>query len=291
MLTRWTILLTAAAILFAASPTSAVAEDPARLSVGQRFELSQHYSTSESGTDGTSASSNGSSAIEESVIAIGPDGIELEYDLPAGVTEKERSREWMFPARVLRRKDGTVALLNREALEGRLDSWLERAKWTREACGRWIFTWSAFKIECDPEAVLKSIESFDPGSAPLTDGSSSLVAMADAAVILRASGDTKGSLTFRGITEVAPDIVRRSRAEGDVVVGEIMGEPITLAEALAKREQESISGSIQVIFQTSSEGLPFRKETVTQLTTTSETGSTTETRTEIVERRPLARGA
>lgn len=124
------------------------------MAVGHQWELVRSYETEQIGSDGSSSNSSGTDACAERVVAIRPEGIELEYDIAPDADEEERQRQWSLPARVLRLPDGSLRLLNRGELEARLDDWLKRANWNRDMCGKWIFTWNAFRIECDPESGL-----------------------------------------------------------------------------------------------------------------------------------------
>jgi len=85
----------------------------------------------------------------------------LEYDLPDDSTEQDRSKVWELPARIKMMLDGSITLLNVKELEQRNANWLKKANWTKEICGQWIFTWNAFKIECEPQAALEVIENYD----------------------------------------------------------------------------------------------------------------------------------
>lgn len=89
---------------------------------------------------------------------------------------------------------------------------------------------------------------------------------------------------------VDPNVVRRSRAESDVAIGEIMKKPVTLDAALLKRTLETISGTISVAFETDSAGNVRRRTTVTKLDTNGPNGqSETENVTVTLERRPMTR--
>ncbi len=105
--------------------------------VGEEFELSKSYETSQQTSDGSSSgSSSGRDVILERVTAVRETGLELEYDLPKAATAEDRARSWQFPARVFKPLKGPIQLLNGQELETRLEGWLKAAKWTREMCGR-----------------------------------------------------------------------------------------------------------------------------------------------------------
>jgi hypothetical protein len=102
--------------------------------------------------------------------------------------------------------------------------------------------------------------------------------------------DGQDGATFSVELPIDPDVVRRGRAESDVVVGEILQKPVTLEAALQKRAKEVISGSISVTFETDPVGSVRRRTKVTKLNiTTPEGPSETDTVTETLERRRISR--
>ncbi len=253
---------------------------------GQEYEIRKSYETSESRSDGGSGSSQGTDTLLERVIDVRADGIELEFDLPKDATAQERSREWKFPARVFKPSKGPLQLLNRPELEARLARWLEAAKWTRAICGRWIFTWNAFRIDCEPQTVIDVVESYDLTLAELRDGAlyHDTATRGPGTFVRKSTGPD--TVTFSALMEVDHDAVRRARAEGDVVVGEMMQKPVTLDSALRERAKQSISGTISVTYETDAAGNPRRRTKVTKLHIKSPDGtSETTTATETVERR------
>src|SRR4030095_13399672 len=145
-------------------------QSPTDRQTGGTYELRLNRESSDRSSDGSEGSSNDRDTISERVIAVRGDGLELEYDLPNEATQEDRAASWQFPARLFKPWSGPTQLLNRAELESRLDAWLKAAKWTRDICGHWIFTWNAFRIECDPQSVLKTIAAFDLRSAELRDG-------------------------------------------------------------------------------------------------------------------------
>lgn len=263
---------------------------PAATEVGAEYEISKRYETSQESGGGSSGSSRGQDAILERVIAVRDGGFELEYDLPKGATAEDRARNWQFPARVLKPQDGSMQLLSPAELEVRVEGWLKAAGWTREVCGRWIFTWTAFRIDCDPQSVLKALEAFDLRSAALQDGAvyQDAQGLAPATLVRTATGP-KGA-TFTVTLEIDPDAVRRVRAESDVVVGEIMRKPVTFEAALLQQANVRVSGTITVTLEADSAGQLKRRTRVTNTVTTGPDGkSEKETATETVERRLVRR--
>jgi hypothetical protein len=257
--------------------------------VGEEYEISKKYETSQQASNGSSGSSHGKDTILERLIGVREGGLEMEYDLPKGTTAEERARNWQFPVRVLRRTDGSMQLLNRAELESRVDGWLKAAKLTRAACGRWIFTWDAFRIECDPQSAIKTVETFDLRSADIREGASYRDAEARRLGTLTRKAVGQNNATFVAVMEIDPNAVRRARAESDVATGEIMQKPVTLDAALRERAKENISGSISVTFDADSTGKIIKRTKVTNVEIKGPNGSSEkQTVTETVERRPLS---
>ncbi len=176
---------------------------------------------SETAGDRSSGNSRDVWTLTERVIAVHEGNVELEFDLPQESSAADRARSWQFPARVLLSPTDALRLLNESDLEARVGAWLQSGGLTREMCGRWIFTWTAIKIECDPQSVLGMAEPLVRPNA-LRDGTPySEMGMREPG-LLRASPGTDGA-TFRAELQVDPDAVRRQRAETDVAVAEMLG--------------------------------------------------------------------
>lgn len=254
--------------------------------VGDEFEIRQRYETSDRGRDGSSGSSSGRSALLERVLAERDGGAELEFDLPRAATTQDRARQWQFPARVFRAADGSMQLLNRAELESRVDGWLEAGGFTREACGKWIFTWDAFLIDCDPASVLATVAAFDLRLAGLREGAVYRDADASEPGTLRKLSGGDDGATFAVELAIDTDAVRRARAASDVAVGQMQGRPDTLEAALAARENDRFSGTISITLDIDAAGNLWRRTKVTTIETTGADGrSETHTVTETIERR------
>lgn len=254
---------------------------------GAEYEITKVVDTLQKSADGfDSDSSHDESALLERVVVTRDGGVELEYDLPRGATAQDRARNWRFPARVFRPSSGALQLLNGPDLEARLDGWLEAAKLTRDACGRMVFTWTAFRIECDPQSVVGVIEAFDLKSVELREGETYHDADARSpGTLTKADARLKGA-AFTAEMPVEPDAVRRERAETDVAVAELMRRPVTLEAALLKQAPERISGTITVKLEESGSGDVRRRTRVRKVETIGADGrSKNETVTEVVERR------
>jgi hypothetical protein len=254
---------------------------------GDAYEITRHRESAQQSTHG-SGSTDDNDAISERVIDVRADGVELEYDLLQASAE-DRKQNWQFPARIFRPFNGSAQLLNSAELEKRLDDWLEAAKWSREVCGRWIFTWDAFHIECDPQSVIKTVQSFDLRADNLRDGASYKEPEASVAGTLSRKASGPKGATYTVEMPIDPDAVRHDRAEADIVAGEILQKPITMEAALQKHAKETVSGTISVTFETSTSGAAFRRTKRTKLEITDPNRqSETETITEILERRLIS---
>jgi hypothetical protein len=278
------------AVLLIAVPASAA--EPALLapSAGDTFEIRHEYETKYETDDGSSSgSSSGHTTIVERVIGVRSDGLELEYDFPKDATEEDRSREWQFPARIFRPISGTPQLLNRADLEVRRDAWLKRWKIDRGACGSWYFTWNAFKVECDPQSVIASLEEYNLWVADLSEGMPYRTPQArEAAPLKRVAGSNPASFVAELVVD--PDKLRQEQAEADVIVAQMLGKPKTLDEALRARSSEAVSGTITVTINTDGSGQVRQRAELVKLTIKSPDGKVeTKSRTETVERRKLAR--
>jgi hypothetical protein len=254
---------------------------------GDEYIITKSYQTAQETSEGSSSgSANGRDDYLERIIAVGDTGVELEYDLRREATAEDRARSWQFPVRVLKPINGPMQVLNEQELEARLDRWLNAAKWTREVCGHWIFTWNAFRIECDPTSVLTLLDTVNLRSLVLREGSAHSEPEALGTGILTRKASPSTNAIYTVDLDVDSEAVRRARAESDVAVGEIMREPVTFDAALENRRSESISGTISITFDTDSSGNVWRRTKVTKLVIKKPDGlSENQIATETVERR------
>jgi hypothetical protein len=275
-----------AVILLLPAVAAHTATPPPAPHVGDTYEITLVRDSARQGSGGSSGSSHDQDTIIERVIGVRADGLELEYDLPKAATADERARDWKFPARVLKPLGGPAQLLNGPELEVRLESWLKSAGLPRSACGHWIFTWNAFRIECDPQSVIKEVQAFDLSSTDLREGAPYQETGArGSGRLARKAGVSDGAI-FNVELPVDPDAVRRARAESDVALGEIMNKPVSIEAALQERAKETVSGTIWVEFETDASGNVRRRTKVTKLNIKeSDNRSETQTVTETLERR------
>jgi hypothetical protein len=259
---------------------------------GDRYEIRSERLSSHSSSDGSSSgSSRDVDALMERVIAVRDAGEELEFDLPDDATAEDRARTWQFPVRVLRPSHGPLQLLNGAELEARVGSWLAAAGLPREACGHWIFTWNAFRIECDPQAVMQTLAILDLRRGELRDGASYQEAGERGPGVLRREARGSDGAAFVVEMEVDPEAVRRERAQADIVIAEIgRRESLALDAALQAHASERISGTIRIRFETDAAGRATRRTKVTELGIEGpDGGRETQTITETVERRLVSR--
>jgi hypothetical protein len=277
-----------AAIAASLAPLAAARAEPRGPRVGDIWETTLTQDSSERSDEGSSGSSHDEDVLMARVIGVRADGLELEYDLPAEATAEQRGPVWQFPARIFKPSAGPMTLLNRSELEARAEAWLKAAKLPREACGRWYFTWNAFQVECDPDSVIETVAQFDPAPPDLREGAPYRATGAAApAPLARKRAGPEGTIWAAELA-VDPEAVRRSRAEADVILGEIMNAPVSLEAALRKRAQEAVSGTVSVTFDTDPEGNVRRRTTITRVEIKGADGrSETRTTSQILERRRL----
>lgn len=236
--------------------------------VGDVYEL-RSVEESEFSSASSSGSSESRNVMIERVIAVRGDGsIELEFDLPKDTSAEDRSRNWRLPIRVLKRPGETLELLDREALAARNRAWLQNWKIPESACGHWVFTWTAFKIECDPEAALASLTAFDL-RPHLSDGALYTEAGILHPVPLQATRLEDGRLVYRAELEMDPEAIRLSRAEQAVAIAEMTGQPpLPLEKALEAASGDSILGKLAITFEVDEQGQVTRcvRVAITEIT-------------------------
>lgn len=271
-------LATIAALLL---PGLAAAQDSPH--AGETFEITRTSDTQQSSAGSTSTSHDRDTLVER-VVAVSDAGLELEYDLPANTPVDDRARDWKFPVRVFKPRGRPLQLRNRAELEARVDNWLKAANLPRSACGRWYFSWNAFRVECDPEAALAAVRPFAIGQESLGDGNLYVDERAARPVPLKRKPEGSG---FTVEMAVNPAAVRDEMAEADLVVAEISGKKLTREAAHKAHAEDTISGTIRISFDTDSAGQPRRRTRIIALTIRSAGNTETRTITEVIERRPV----
>ena len=278
----------ALAALLSLWPAHGRAETPtATPREGEEFEIRTSYATRSGSDDGASSSSNGRNAYVERVVAVRPDGVEVEFDLPSDTSAEDRKRVWQYPARVLRTPDGRLELLNQAELAARIDRWLAAWKIPREACGRWVFTWNAFKIECDPQSVLTLLEPIDLTLRSVTEGRPYRDPAAREAAPITLQSRTPAGTTYVVTAALDADAVRREMAEAEVVVGELMGQPVSKEAANERFASVELEGTVTVTLETDAFGVVRRRTRLIEQRQKGRDGDVRSTRTEVVERLPM----
>ncbi|MEO7688156.1 MAG: hypothetical protein ABIS51_02645 [Sphingomonas sp.] len=260
-------LITMAAALLLPTLATGAEQAQTRPQVGDTYEITSDRESSQQSNDGSSGSSTDRDGMIERVIGVRDDGLELEYDLPANAAAGNLASSWQFPVRVFKPARGALQLLNGPELEARVDGWLKVNGMTRAACGHWIFTWNAFRIECDPQSVIKTIEAWDLAPDDLRDGALYKDPKARGPAPLTRKKAGPDGATFAVEMAVDPEAMRREQAESDIVVAQLSKKTLTLDAALRARSAEAISGTITITFETDSAGEVQRRTRVARLET------------------------
>jgi hypothetical protein len=265
---------------------------PITSQVGDTYRITLTKESTKSGSNGSSATTHDKNTIIERVSNLRQSGgLELRYDFPSEATTQEKTSDWQFPAEVFKPIVGPTQLLNEREIEARIDRWLKSANLSRDSCGHWIFTWNAFRIECDPRSVLKTIQSYDLRSVDLHEGSAYQDPGASNVGTLKKTSTGPYGETFATEMTVDSDAVRRALAEQDVIVGEILKRPVTLETALHEHEAETIAGTISIVFDADLNGNVRRRTKVTKLDTKRADGRTeTQSISETLERQLITQG-
>lgn len=221
-----------------------------RFAEGDEFEIVSTYETKSEG-DSSSGSSRGTNAYTERVLSVKPAGIIREFDVRLEADEERELADWQFPAQVRDRVGLNPSLANRAELEARRDAWLTAAQLSQEACGKHYFTWTVFKVECDPEEILTLIDELDLTKMDFRDGAQIDFPGALSAARLNRLNDDGGLEVYGVEFEIDPDDVRASRAEAAVVIAQLLGKPITLSDAQAEQARIDYSGTINVRYEIS----------------------------------------
>ena len=280
-----------AALFLQTLPVRAQESEPGSR-VGDMYEIrwESEAEWSENSEFGSSGNSHSQNAYVERIISLSEAGVVLEFDLPPDTSEEDRARTWQVPVRVLRPPSGPLRLLNGTELEARVTRWLARAGWPREVCGRWMFTWTEIKIECDPQSVVETIIAVDLGSVELRDGATYRDPMGLAPMILRREAGSGGSAALVAEGAINPEMLRRQQAEADAALSDIMGDRAELRAFREARAPKQISGTVRIRFENEAAAGTLRRTRVIRLETERMDGSReNRTVTETVERRLVTR--
>jgi len=283
-------LLAIAFTLLGQTPDVSASPTPVEDRVGDVYEVRLDARSRSESDNGSSGSSTDIDALTERVVAIHGGDVELVFDLPAKATEADRASNWQFPARVLKPVTGPLQLTNAAEMETRVDPWLKAGDMTREQCGQWIFTWNAFKIDCDPQSILPALARYDMRPGDLVEGGLHEEPGVLAPQPWRREAGSRSAAWFVEM-QIDPAAVRRELAERDVIVGEITRAPVSLEQALANRNADRISGTITLRYETDHTGRVVRRVRTTSTEITDAEGVTEKkTITETATRRRISRG-
>jgi hypothetical protein len=266
------------AIALLALPAPAFAQQ-----VGDTVQILRSFQTEEHDNRGSNGTTSDTDGMTERVVAMRDGGLELEYDI---TNEGDRSSSWQFPARVFKPAHGPLKLVNAAELESRVDGWLKSGGMTRAACGHWIFTWNAFRIECDPQTVLHTIQALQIEPEELREGAAFTLpeARAPAPLVKKSERRYTAALTLD------PERVRKQRADNDIAIAELNRTPLTPDAARRNHAGEIISGTIGVTFDLNADGHVQRRTIVTKQEIRSKDGRVeTTVATEVLERRTAPR--
>lgn len=267
---------------------AAMAAAVPRERVGTAYEIRVERTSAIREGDGSVANSTDRDMVVERLTAIRDDGVELSYARPAAIPAHERVADWQFPARVFRPDHGPVQLLNRPELERRRDRFLAAAGLTSADCGQIIFTWDLFRIECDPQLVLQSIDGYDFVPGELRDGAGYSDPAAAAPGQLRQSNGAGGTVRYVAQMPIDPQVIRRERALTAAFIAQLEGHGATANATPTAQPDEPISGTVAVTLDRDAAGLVWRRTRVISLTVGAAGKAQRETRTEVVERHLLS---
>lgn len=235
--------------------------------VGDIYKIKMQHNTI-GGTisnGGLKSSSNSRYTYTEKIIAVEPNGILIEFDLPASTTPKNRNRQWKFPARIFKHKNGNYQLKNIIEIEKRIDQWLLIAKRDRSNCGELGFTWTAFTIDCDPELILEIYALFDLDKITLKDGGEIFQIGSLGQSMLVAQNLKNGSFKFVTTIGIDPNYFKKQKAETDIAIAKLMQKPaLSMEKAMNKNASIEYKGTVTTTIISDEYARKFEKVTVTK---------------------------
>lgn len=236
---------------------------------GDSFEVRRQL-VSETSGDGMSGSSHDVWTLVERVLATRDGGAELELDLPLKTPPQDRVKQWQFPIRVFVAPGHSPKLLNATDMMARITAWLgDDAK---SMCGRWVFTWTAQKVECDPQSALGILGDYQQPTG-LHDGALYAEPANKASGPLHLTTHDGGGVSYSATLTIDGDELKRRRAEQDVAVAQMMGRTVTLESALAARAGEQVSGRLDVAIDVDADGRPAHRARIMTIDITSASGA------------------
>ncbi len=247
------LLRLAAYCFLAIAPTSASATDA--------YVLRLEYETSSQSLaePGDRSSSRGHQTLSERPIRETAAGTEIEYATPGPPEEVRGNASWMFPVRLLVASDGRKTVLNPEQLETRLTTWLERAEWSREVCSKWLFTWTAIQVRCDPDAAIEAVETFGMRPGQITEGAQFEPTGDLVPVVLTRTGFRDGRTVLSAVARIDPQSVRAGATKTALVPAQISGEDLPPEAAALQAAGLGATGTLTVEFEVDEAGLIWKR--------------------------------
>lgn len=211
------------------------------------------------------------------VIALRDGGHELEFDLPDETEKNGHLIAWQLPARLFVAADGGRTLLNRSELEARRDLFLKANNWTSEVCGKWLFTWTGYQIECNPDSIFAIVDTYALQPPKLADGAAFTMPGAAGSAPMKCIALDQGAQRCTVRLPIDAEAVRANLVDSDLAVGEITGKAVSRDDAVKAHADTKISGTIEVTMEADAQGVVTRRTVVTDMEKV-EAGGKTETR-------------
>lgn len=273
---NWFLIASALGLATVVLPNASVAQSlPAEdlpgqdlpYAVGDVFLLKQSYSRTTTGSKTSKA--RGRQALQQTVIDISDAGVVFEFDFPADTPTQMREREWKLPVEVLETSSGTFEIANAAELEARRDEWLARAPFDESACGQWLFTWTAMRIDCDIDTALDLIDGYRLPWTNIRPGAMYRKSSSEDAAQLVGDGDV-----IAAQFDLNVDALRDARARTEMVAAQVTGQAeLTFEDALARSKDHRIEGSQTVSFTVDDLGIVTSRTDIVESTTTEPDGT------------------
>jgi hypothetical protein len=262
---------------------------PAEPRVGAVTIVSRQFETEQSNNRGSTSSTSDNDVLIERVVAVRADGVEFEYDVPRDGGFGSATDSWQFPARVFRPLRGPLQLTNTTELAARVDEWLKRAGFTRAACGRLIFTWNVFRIECDPKSALTTIEALNLQVADLRDGAAYSDPDAVKPATLKRAKTSPSGTTYVVEAALDPERLRQQAVRRDLAQAELQGKALNERDAVRAHAGDKISGTMVVTLDVDGDGTVVRRTRRLKIQAETPDGTVeVSTSSEVIARQPAA---
>ncbi len=213
----------------------------------ERYEILISYETKSEG-EMSSGSSRGSYLYVEEVHARENGCLERSFDIVDNPGQPRPLVEWQVPVRLLRCGPDDRKIVNEAQMIARRDHFLEEIEATMEVCGKHYFTWMVFKIECDPRAILETIDRYDLVSLRLEDGANyTLSGNSGKATLSQVSSDLDEQ-TFVANGQIDPAFLRAQELRQLEILEELSGSSRSSEEMKEELAAKNYSGEFTVTF-------------------------------------------